>query len=147
MITIHFDFKHFREKTDLEQLNKVLDALPLQDLRLEDEESYLCTTTDNTGKLLHYRHGLDKGTLHCTLARKSPGYYYRIDTFTESPTKSHQEQIQKWIDSHMDRTICCSIVTSFKKQDGYTIIHRSAQASNEQSQMEMVPSCLMQLPE
>lgn len=147
MLVINFDFKHFREASDLEQLNALLNSLSLQDLRLENEEGYLCTTKDGTGKLLNQRYGLDKGTLHCTLARKSPGYNYRIDTFTSSPTKNHQEQIKKWIQSHTDRTICYSIVTGFNKRDGYVIIHRSSSHSDQCSQTESAPSCQMLIPE
>lgn len=133
MIIINFDFKHFREESDLEQLNALLNAMSLQDLRLEDGEGYLCITKDGSKKLLGRRYGLDGGTLYCTLARRSPGYHYRIDTFAESPTENHYEQIQEWIKSHPDRNICYSIVVGFEECDGYVIVHRSAEILNESS--------------
>lgn len=131
MISINFDFKHFREESDLQQLNALLSTMPLQDLHLEDEEGYLCTTKDGAEQVLGRRYGLDSGTLHCKIARWSPGYHYQIDTFTENPGEDHKERIRKWMKKHPDRDVCFSIVKGFETCDCYIIVHRGIPKNSE----------------
>jgi len=125
MITISFDFGHFREESDLEQINALLDTMRLQDLCLENENGYLCTTRDKAGNILSRRYGLDEGTLRCKLAREAQGYHYRIDTFTEKPTKDHEKRIDKWRAAHSDRIIRYAMVVGFENLEGYVLIHHN----------------------
>jgi len=125
MITISFDFGHFREESDLEQLNAMLDTMLLQDLSLEDESGYLCTAKDEAGNVLYHRYGLDTGTLRCQLARNASGYHYRIDTFTEKSEWDHKMRIEKWRAAHPDRVIRYALVVGFENLEGYVLIHHN----------------------
>lgn len=128
MITIHFDFNNVRENSDLEQLNALLNTMSLQDLRLEDEAGYLCTSKDGEGQLLGRRYGLAEGTLHCKLARQKPGYHYRMDSFVEKRNDDHQERIGQWRKAHPDRSLCYAVVVEFDEGQGYLLIHRSSES-------------------
>lgn len=126
MITIAFDFPG-RNASDLEQLNQLLAAMELQELRAEDLEGYLATTTGPDGKLLDRRYGLDSGVLYCE--RVAGGYHYRIDTCVADRNMDHNTFLKSWRQSHPDRTMRISMVVGFEDVYAYTIIHHQKAGS------------------
>lgn len=122
MITIQFDFKN-RSPEDLEQLNAILSAMKLQDLRLEDSEGYLATTTDGEDNLISYRYGLDSGTLVCKLAKGKTGYQYQLDSAVVDKIVDHDEFLQIWRTQHPDRMVRIVIRADHGTVAGYLIVH------------------------
>ena len=122
MITIHFDFKN-RSPEELEQLNRILDTMKLQELRLEGTSGYLATTTDGEDNLIGYRYGLDSGTLVCRLAQGNHGYQYRIDSVVVDNSVENDEYLQIWREQHPDRVIRLVIRAEHGCVSGYLIAH------------------------
>lgn len=122
MITINFDFKN-RKPEDLAQLNALLATMKLQDLRLEDTEGYLATTTDGDGNLLGHRYGLDSGQLVCKLSKGKTGYCYQIDSVVVDDSIDHEEFLDIWRESHPDRVVRIVIRSGYDEVAGYLIVH------------------------
>lgn len=122
MITINFDFKN-RKPEDLAQLNAILATMKLQDLRLEDTEGYLATTTDGEGNLLGYRYGLDSGQLVSKLSKGKSGYCYQIDSVVVDESIDHEEFLDIWRESHPDRAVRIVIRSAYDEVAGYLIVH------------------------
>lgn len=122
MITITYDFKN-RRAEDLAQINAILATMRLQDLRLEDYDGYLATTTDADGNLVHQRYGLDSGKLICKLAEGKSGYEYQIDTVVTDRSVDHEEFLENWRKNHPDRIMRIVITVDHGNVFGYTIVH------------------------
>ena len=122
MIRIHFEFKT-RSAEDLEQLNAILAAMPLQELELENTEGYLATTTDGEGNLVGRRYGLDSGTLVCTRAEEEPGLFYQIDSLVADKSVGHKDVMDIWRGSHPERIVRMAVRVGFEEVVGYLILH------------------------
>ena len=121
-LTYHLDFD-FRERkpADLMQLNKMLSAMKLCDLVLEDQEGYLAVTRDKDGNLMHRRYGLDSGTLVCTPARD--GQCYQIDTVVVDRSVSYDDFMEAWRERYPDRTVRRVITAGFEGVFAYTLLY------------------------
>lgn len=122
MITIGFDFKD-RKAEDLDQLNALLATMKLQNLRLEDTEGYLATTTDGDGNLLGHRYGLDSGQLVCKLSKGKTGYCYQIDSVVVDESIDREEYLDIWREIHPDRVVRIVIRSAYDEVAGYLIVH------------------------
>ena len=123
MITITFDFPE-REETDLQQLNAMLATMKLKKLKLEDFETYLCTTSDGKGKILGYRLGLDSGKLICIPAEDDQeSNIYQIDCeVVEYPMESDQ-YVDCWRSAHPDQVVRTLIAMDYNGETGFVVLH------------------------
>lgn len=117
---IEFDFED-RKETDLEELNKILSSLKLENLELENSRGYLAVTRDGEGNLLHKRYGLDSGTLICTPSKV--GHCYRIDTAVTDRSIDPDEFPEIWRYSHPDRVMRTVITLEYDTNYAYIILH------------------------
>ena len=103
MITITFDFPE-REETDLQQLNAMLATMKLKKLKLEDFETYLCTTSDGKGKIMNYRLGLD--SMQVAYQWDFGNDNYSIEDFgfslKEKGDRQERDEIGKWEPERMN---------------------------------------------
>lgn len=123
MITITFDFPE-REETDLQQLNAMLATMKLKKLKLEDFETYLCTTSDGNGKILNHRLGLDCGKLVCIPAEDDQeSNIYQIGCeVVERPMDSDQ-YVDCWRAAHSDRVVRTLIAMDYSGKTGFVVLH------------------------
>lgn len=119
---VEFNFKD-RKASDLEKLNRLLAAMKLKSLELEDLRGYLAVTQDGEGNLLHQRYGLDSGTLICASAKE--GYCYQIDTAVADHSVAHDEFMDIWRACHPDRVVRTVITMGFDEAMGYLILHHN----------------------
>ena len=121
-LTYHLDFD-FRDRkvSDLEQLNKVLSAMKLKSLELENTEGYLAVTRDKDGNLVHQRYGLDRGTLICTPAKD--GDCYQLDTVVTDQSVAYDDFLEVWRKNHPGRVVRTVITVSFEEVFAYVIAH------------------------
>ena len=122
MITITYDFKN-RRAEDIAQINAILATMKLRDLRLEEHEGYLATTTDADGNLLHQRCGLDRGKLICEPAEGESGYVYQIDTAVADRSEDHEEFLRIWRNRNPHRAMRIVIKVEYGNAFAYTIVH------------------------
>lgn len=82
-LDLHFVF-HDQEETDLARLNRMLEAMPLSSLNLDDLSVYMASTKkySKTGRLLgeHFRCGLDSGTARGELREGEDAYVFQVET-------------------------------------------------------------------
>jgi len=122
MMRISFNF-NYRRPEDLEQLNAMLATMKLQELRLEDTNGYLATTTDGEGNLIGRRYGLDSGELVCRLSKGKTGYCYQIDSVVVDNSIEHEEFLNVWRQTHPDRIIRIVIRCEHDEVSGYLIVY------------------------
>ena len=127
MIHIRFDFNQ-RKAEDLEQLNAMLAAMKLQELRLENVRGYLATTTDGDGNLLGYRYGLDSGELVCSLAPDQNSLCYQLDSIVVAESVDPDVFLDIWRGNHPDRVVRIVIRTEYDGVSGYLIAHHQRSA-------------------
>lgn len=125
MIKLAFDF-HSRQASDLEQLNRILSTMPLQELDLEDPEGYLAVTKDRYGNMVHQRYGLDTGTLVCRLAENGRGDIYRIDSVVVDKSVDPEDYLDCWRSSNPDRAMRTVITLGFDRAYAFLILHHKA---------------------
>lgn len=117
---VEFEFKR-REAADIEKLNRVLAAMKLKELDLENPRGYLAVTRDGEGNLLHKRYGLDSGTFICTPARD--GDCYQIDAAVVDHSVDHEEFLDIWRSCHPDRVMRTVVSMEFDEASGLIILH------------------------
>lgn len=123
MITITFDFPE-REETDLQQLNAMLATMRLKKLKLEDFETYLCTTSDGKGKIMNYRLGLDSGTLICIPAEDDQeSDIYQIDCEVVGHPIDSDMYVNGWRTTHPDRVVRTLIAMNYNGKTGFVLLH------------------------
>ena len=128
MFEIQFKFPD-RRKSDLQQLNRMLASLSLQELKLEDTSGYLATTrkqdSENGSSVTSYRYGFDRGTLICTPAENAPGYHYQIDTQAVSGDINMEADHfhDLWCSQHPDRVMRTLVCIGFDKAQAFVIVH------------------------
>lgn len=123
MITIAFDFHHYREE-NLQQLNKLLQTMELTDLSIADSEGYLATPTAPESSLPHRYCGLGSGILYCKLAKNHAGFHYQIDTYVADRTIDRKAYLDTWQQQHPDRVLHIPMVLGFPDALALVIIHR-----------------------
>lgn len=96
-------------------------GLKLDKLELKNSRGYLAVTQDGDGNLLEKRYGLDSGTLICTPSRN--GYCYQIDTAVADRSVDHDEFLEIWRSSHLDRALCTIITLEYETDYAYVILH------------------------
>lgn len=123
MITITFDFPE-REEADLQQLNAMLATMKLKKLKLEDFETYLCTTTDGNGKILNHRLGLDCGKLVCIPAEDDQeSNIYQIDCEVVGYPMESDMYVNGWRTTRPDRIVRTLIAMNYNGKTGFVLLH------------------------
>lgn len=123
MITITFDFPE-REETDLQQLNAMLATMKLKKLKLEDFETYLCTTSDGKGKIMNYRLGLDSGKLICIPAEDDQeSNIYQISCEVVAHPIDSERYVDCWMKAHPDRVVRTLIAMDCNDKTGFVVLH------------------------
>ena len=123
MITITFDFPE-REEADLQQLNAMLATMKLKKLKLEDFETYLCTTSDGNGKILNHRLGLDCGKLVCIPAEDDQeSNIYQIGCEVVKYPKDSDQYVDFWWKTHPDRVVRTLIAMDYSGKTGFVVLH------------------------
>ena len=131
---IKFEFRE-REASDLDIINRTLDANRFRTLRIEKFEGYLAEikSYDKSGRLKKrsYRYGPDSVELICgddePHRRRRHTYRFRIDTdfITQKSNSTIDDYAKSWRMKHPFRVICSLIRVSFKAGQAYVILHRS----------------------
>ena len=121
-LTYHLDYD-FRDRraSDLEQLNKLLSAMKLKNLELENTEGYLAVTRDKDDNLVHQRYGLDRGTLICTPAKD--GDCYQLDTVVTDRSVTYDDFLAVWRKNHPNRVVRTVITVGFDGVFAYILAH------------------------
>lgn len=106
------------------QLNAMLATIKLENLKLEDFETYLCTTSDGNGKILNHRLGLDCGKLVCIPAEDDQeSNIYQIDCeVVEYPMDSDQH-VDCWRKAHPDQVVRTLIAMDYNNKTGFVVLH------------------------
>ena len=123
MITITFDFPE-REETDLHQLNAMLATMALKKLKLEDFETYLCTSSNDKGNILDCRLGLDRGTLVCIPAEDDQERdIYQISCEVVAHPMDSDQYVDCWRATHPDRVVRTLIAMDYSGKTGFVVLH------------------------
>ena len=127
-ITLSFAFAN-REAEDLEQINRLLQAMELTDVKVEDFDSYLATTEHyQDGQVVSttHRYGLDKLTLVCRKADAEPLYRYQLATevLEEGHTLLAEGKYSEyWREQHPERSLRTVITLSFEAHTAVVVLY------------------------
>lgn len=102
-LTFEFDR---REAFELDALNAMLHNAGLEELRLENCESYLAVSRDRWGSVLGRRCGFDRLELSGRVAENAAsGRSFRIDTQVLDNSQFDEEHCFHWQEQHPDREL------------------------------------------
>lgn len=131
LITIQFDFPD-RRIGDLQQLNKILQAMELTDLDLKNTEGYFALVIDLQNTVVNWHYGLERGTLHCELADGRPGHHYQIDSYVPDDVTDHDAYLDNWQKEHPDRVMHLYFYSKSSNMIAYTIVHHEKAAESHE---------------
>lgn len=128
--SIHFVF-HDRMEEDLQQLNRMLAAMELTDLALEDIDGYLSAMQElNGGAVVNttYRYGLDSGTLVCKKEAFADGYQFQIatDVVPKSEGMTAKQYADAWKASHPDQKLRTLQEIQFEGHTAFLLLYFEA---------------------
>lgn len=131
--TLEYHFKN-RLETDLDQINKALDAYELSGLEFVEDCGYLVTeiTLDvaTNEQAVGYWYGLDDCVLRCTPAKPGEGFHYQISTMTVE--KPAADCAACWREAHPGRIMRTMVQLEFEAVYAVIVLHHEPKAQTKQ---------------
>lgn len=127
-ITLDFDFSE-RETDDLVQINRVLEAMEVSEVKMENFEGYMATTRsyNSEGQVTetNHRYGFDKMTLVCCRKENHPVRRFRVFTevFPGDEMQNHAEYMEFWRERYPERKPSTVTTIAFAEHTAIVMVY------------------------
>lgn len=127
IIRLQFDFKD-RAPEDLDQLNRILAAMELTDVDVEDVNGYLATTQEYQGDRVvntTYRYGLDNGILVCKKDDCGQTHRFQVTTMVFEGANAMRGRAfeEYWRAQYPERMLSTVVTVGFAQQTALVVVY------------------------
>lgn len=131
-VRLDFEFKD-RKPEDLVQINRMLAAMEISEVKMENFDGYMATTRkyDPDGRVVDTNHsyGFDRMTLVCRKQENQPVRRFRICTevFPGDEMQNHDEYMEFWRERYPERKPSTVSVIAFAEYTAIVMVYFEAE--------------------